>query len=61
MALPEIKMIRERLNLGSAAFAALFGVSTRTPQEWEHGRRKRCGSIIIIGGCQTSRCVIGCA
>ncbi|OQY49626.1 MAG: transcriptional regulator [Candidatus Parabeggiatoa sp. nov. 2] len=51
MALPEIKIIRERLNLGPSAFAALFGVSTRTLQEWEHGRRKPSGaaqSLLLV-------------
>ena len=35
--------IRNRLNLSQAAFAALMGVSVRTVQDWEQGRRKPSG------------------
>lgn len=31
--------IREKLNLSQAAFANLMGVSVRTLQDWEQGRR----------------------
>ena len=37
------KTIRSRLNLSQSAFAALMGVSTRTVQDWEQGRRKPKG------------------
>jgi len=37
------KEIRSRLNLSQAAFAALMGVSLRTIQDWEQGRREPCG------------------
>lgn len=37
------KSIREALNLSQAAFAALMGVSTRTLQDWEQGRRNPSG------------------
>ena len=33
------KAIRTRLNLSQAAFAGLLGVSLRTLQDWEQGRR----------------------
>jgi putative transcriptional regulator len=33
------KKIRERLRLSQSAFASLMGVSVRTVQEWEQGRR----------------------
>lgn len=35
--------IRETLQLSQAAFAALMGVSVRTLQDWEQGRRKPSG------------------
>ena len=33
------KKIRERLKLSQSAFAGLMGVSVRTVQDWEQGRR----------------------
>lgn len=33
------KDIRQKLNLSQSAFAGLMGVSTRTIQDWEQGRR----------------------
>jgi putative transcriptional regulator len=35
--------IRARLKLTQAAFAGLMGVSLRTVQDWEQGRRKPSG------------------
>jgi len=35
--------IRKRLGLSQAAFAGLMGVSPRTVQEWEQGKRKPSG------------------
>ena len=35
--------IRQRLNLSQAAFAGLMGVSLRTVQDWEQGRREPSG------------------
>lgn len=35
--------IRMRLNLSQAAFAGLMGVSLRTVQDWEQGRREPSG------------------
>jgi len=35
--------IRARLRMSQAAFAALFGLSVRTIQEWEQGRRRPDG------------------
>jgi putative transcriptional regulator len=37
------KEIRDRLNLSQAAFAGLMGVSLRTVQDWEQGRRQPSG------------------
>lgn len=33
------RQIRERLNLSQSAFASMMGVSVRTVQDWEQGRR----------------------
>lgn len=35
--------IRSRLKLSQAAFAELMGVSVRTVQDWEQGRREPSG------------------
>ncbi len=35
--------IRAKLKLSQAAFAGLMGVSLRTVQDWEQGRRKPSG------------------
>ena len=37
------KVIRANLKLSQAAFAGLMGVSLRTVQDWEQGRRKPSG------------------
>jgi putative transcriptional regulator len=39
-AAPDVKGIRERLGLTQERFAALMGVSSRTLQNWEQGRRE---------------------
>lgn len=37
------KVIRSQLQLSQSAFAGLMGVSLRTVQEWEQGRREPSG------------------
>jgi putative transcriptional regulator len=37
---PNPKAIRERLGLSQSRFAAIIGVSVRTLQNWEQGRRE---------------------
>ena len=37
---PEIRMVRERLDASQDEFAVMIGVSTRTLQNWEQGRRQ---------------------
>lgn len=37
---PDIKNVRERLNVSQNEFALMIGVSVRTLQNWEQGRRK---------------------
>lgn len=36
----EIKMVREALSISQSEFAMMIGVSVRTLQNWEQGRRK---------------------
>ncbi len=37
------KVIRQKLKLSQSAFASLMGVSPRTIQDWEQGRRQPQG------------------
>lgn len=39
----DVQAIREGMGLSQAAFAALLGVSPRTLQDWEQGRRQPTG------------------
>ncbi|MGA9851323.1 MAG: helix-turn-helix domain-containing protein [Gammaproteobacteria bacterium] len=39
----DVRVIRERIGISQSAFAALLGVSLRTLQDWEQGRRKPTG------------------
>jgi len=41
---PSVSSIRERTNLSQAKFALLLGVSVRTLQDWEQGRRVPTGA-----------------
>jgi len=41
---PAVSAIRERTGLSQAKFAILLGVSVRTLQEWEQGRRAPSGA-----------------
>jgi putative transcriptional regulator len=41
---PSVSSIRERTGLSQARFAELLGVSVRTLQEWEQGRRAPSGA-----------------
>jgi putative transcriptional regulator len=43
MHFPPISEIREGVGLSQSAFAKLLGVSVRTLQEWEQGRRTPSG------------------
>ena len=42
------KVIRAKLNLSQSAFAGLLGVSMRTLQDWEQGRRCPQGPAIAL-------------
>jgi len=49
--LPPIAQTREAMSLSQAQFARLLGVSVRTLQEWEQGRRAPSGAartLILI-------------
>ena len=37
---PDIKSVREKLNVSQSEFSLMIGVSVRTLQNWEQGRRK---------------------
>lgn len=41
---PSVAIIRERTGLSQPRFAELLGVSVRTLQEWEQGRRAPSGA-----------------
>ncbi len=43
---PEV--IRTKLHMSQSAFAGLLGVSIRTVQDWEQGRRKPQGPAIAL-------------
>jgi putative transcriptional regulator len=45
-ALPQV--IRSKLKLSQSAFAGLMGVSLRTIQDWEQGRRKPSGPALAL-------------
>ena len=40
----DVKAIRERISLSQSEFAKLFGLSKRTLEHWEHGRRVPSGA-----------------
>lgn len=44
----EPQIIRAKLNLSQSAFAGLMGVSIRTVQDWEQGRRKPSGPAAAL-------------
>ena len=44
MTVPSVTSIREKTGLSQARFAQLLGVSVRTLQDWEQGRRAPSGA-----------------
>ncbi|MGH8225796.1 MAG: helix-turn-helix domain-containing protein [Gammaproteobacteria bacterium] len=44
----DVRDIRERMDLTQSAFAALLGVSVRTLQDWEQGRRQPHGAALSL-------------
>ncbi len=43
-----VQTIRAKLHLSQSAFAGLMGVSLRTIQDWEQGRRKPSGPALAL-------------
>lgn len=43
-----VRDIRTKLRLSQSAFAGLMGVSVRTIQDWEQGRRKPSGPAVAL-------------
>ena len=41
---PDVASVREKVGLSQARFAELLGVSVRTLQDWEQGRRYPSGA-----------------
>lgn len=44
VSVPSVASVREKTGLSQSRFAALLGVSVRTLQEWEQGRRAPSGA-----------------
>jgi putative transcriptional regulator len=44
ISVPDVGQIREKTGLSQARFAELLGVSMRTLQDWEQGRRAPSGA-----------------
>lgn len=44
----DVRYVRDELHLSQAAFSSLMGISLRTLQEWEQGRRKPRGPAISL-------------
>ncbi|WP_372781555.1 helix-turn-helix domain-containing protein [Litorivivens sp.] len=42
------QVIRKKLKLSQSAFAGLLGVSMRTVQDWEQGRREPQGPAVAL-------------
>jgi putative transcriptional regulator len=45
---PDVKQIREGYKLSQSEFAALLGVSIKTLQNWEQGRRHPHGAARVL-------------
>ncbi len=45
---PNVKQIREGYKLSQSQFAALLGVSIKTLQNWEQGRRTPHGAACVL-------------
>ena len=46
--IPSVQSIRDRTGLSQSRFAQLLGVSLRTLQEWEQGRRVPSGAASTL-------------
>ena len=45
---PDVKEIREKYKLSQTEFAALLGISVKTLQNWEQGRRNPRGAARVL-------------
>jgi putative transcriptional regulator len=45
---PDVKSIRQQYDLSQSEFAALLGVSIKTLQNWEQGRRTPHGAARVL-------------
>jgi putative transcriptional regulator len=45
---PDVKAIREKYDLSQSQFAALLGISVKTLQNWEQGRRIPRGPARVL-------------
>jgi putative transcriptional regulator len=45
---PDVKGIREQYNLSQRQFASLLGISVKTLQNWEQGRRSPRGPARVL-------------
>lgn len=45
---PDVKEIREKYQLSQTEFAALLGISVKTLQNWEQGRRNPRGAARVL-------------
>ena len=45
---PSVVSIRERVGLSQSEFATLIGISVRTLQDWEQGRRTPSGPARML-------------
>jgi putative transcriptional regulator len=45
---PDVTQIRERFELSQSEFAALLGISVKTLQNWEQGRRTPRGAARVL-------------
>ncbi len=46
--IPDVREVRKQLNLKRADFAQLLGVSPRTLESWEQGKRQPSGAAGIL-------------
>jgi putative transcriptional regulator len=60
---PSVASVREKTGLSQSRFAELLGVSVRTLQEWEQGRRAPSGAArtLLLIAAKTPRALLDVA